>query len=70
MRSTLLIIIALWSTFVVGVSLACADDSAPVFVPSGCHIAADSMAAVHLVLCDADNACTQRVVNVVCGGAK
>ena len=47
------------------------DEDAVLSVPEGCKISVDSMVNVHLVMCDSDVACTQRIVNIVCKvGAK
>ncbi len=54
----------IWVTVVAIVARA---DAPSLAVPAGCHVSADAMGNVHLVLCQGDIECTARVVDLVCG---
>lgn len=80
---TLSLIAIAWSLVVAGATLASAQDTAvlaPVstavdhasylIIPATCHVNADSVAALHTVMCDGKVACTAKVLELVCGGGK
>ncbi len=50
----------------VAVTMTVAVEGGDLYIPA-CNVSAESVAAVHTILCDGKVACTRKVVDLICG---